>query len=128
MEEKHPYYIEKTFASWNQFKDFVDKARLEWIYRGQGNSEWALSSSLERSRFDGPIERIASIENQILEEFQRAARHYLPDRFVPRTYPPDQLHLSSKLADPLLCEKEIHEVHKRTNASDYYGMASFRLK
>lgn len=78
-------YDERTFAKWGDFKSFIDHAKLEWSYRGQGSSEWPISSSLERCSFEGPIERIASVEHQILEEFKRAAQHYLRKKFLPKT-------------------------------------------
>src|SRR5690606_14403222 len=84
MQEERPY-IEKTFTQWRKFKIFIDKSKHEWIYRNQGNSLWTLTTSLERSNNKEPIERIASIENQIVEEFKRAAKHYLPKKFLPTT-------------------------------------------
>ena len=85
MSEKSHYYKEETFSKWSDFRSFIDKSRLEWIYRAQGNSQWDISTALERFGFDGPIERIDSIEYQILEEFKRAAKHYLSPKHMPTT-------------------------------------------
>lgn len=84
MQEKLPY-IEKSLSSWSDYKAHIEKYKLEWVYRGQSNSNWPIRTSLERSRIEGPIERFESIEHQILEEFQRAAKHYLHPNDLPTT-------------------------------------------
>lgn len=69
-------YVEINLSKWSEFKELADHSRLEWIYRGQGKSEWKIGSSLERSEFYGPIERIDSIEHQLVEEFKRSFNNY----------------------------------------------------
>jgi hypothetical protein len=47
--------------------------------------KWDISTAPERFEFDGPIERIDSMEYKILEEFKRAAKHHLSPKYMPTT-------------------------------------------
>jgi hypothetical protein len=50
-----------------------------WIYRGQSDSSWALESSIERysNKFKSKPDKLLSVEGEILNQFQRAAHHYI---------------------------------------------------
>jgi FRG domain len=51
-----------------------------WAFRGQESSEWDLSTTLQRAgqQEGGTNPLLSSIEDQIVEAFQRRAHHYLP--------------------------------------------------
>jgi hypothetical protein len=73
--------------SWDDMRHLVSQMQGKWVFRGQSNSEWGLSSSLERTlpqiiqdndKKDGERQKI--IENKeklLLREFKRRAHHYI---------------------------------------------------
>lgn len=69
-------YAEINLTTWGEFKELADHSWPGWIFRGQGRSDWKITSSLERSKIDGPDERADSIEHQVIEEFKRYSKHY----------------------------------------------------
>jgi hypothetical protein len=76
-------FKEKIFNNWGDYKIFVDNCLPQWIYRGQSSSNWELSSSIERSNLQSGVENPHSLENQVIEEFQRVVCHYLPAHLIP---------------------------------------------
>lgn len=75
--------IEKDLHNWSDFKTLVDNSRIEWVFRGQSNAEWRLSTPIERSSLRSGIENLYPLENQILEEFKRVSQHYLKPNELP---------------------------------------------
>lgn len=76
------YYREKHCSSWSEFKYFVEKPDLEWIFRGQSNSIWDLSTTIERS---GTTENYSQYEIEILADFKQGAKFYLEKEMLPET-------------------------------------------
>ena len=68
--------------SWDDMRHLITKMPGKWIFRGQPNSAWGLSSSLERAL--GQINTydrrkfVESKEKLLLREFMRRAHHYIP--------------------------------------------------
>jgi hypothetical protein len=52
-----------------------------WIFRGQQDASWLLNTSLQRAGQQGQHTSLLlpKLEEQIMEEFQRRAHHFLPD-------------------------------------------------
>jgi FRG domain len=51
-----------------------------WVFRGQQDATWTLSSTLQRAASLGPISvMLTAGEDQIIEGFQRRAHHFLKD-------------------------------------------------
>jgi len=69
------YFKQIDLKSWLDFKSKVDSFKLEWIYRGQANASWDLSSSLERSSMT-EIEH--NIEEVFITEYKKAISSF-PD-------------------------------------------------
>jgi hypothetical protein len=67
-------YTTVRLQSWQEYKNFVLNFSENWAFRGQGNAEWVLNNSIERSEF---IHFYKGIEAEFLAEFQRGARNYL---------------------------------------------------
>lgn len=67
-------YTTVRLQSWQEYKYFVLNFSENWAFRGQGNAEWVLNNSIERSEF---IHLYKGIEAEFLAEFQRGARNYL---------------------------------------------------
>lgn len=67
-------YTTKRFKSWNNLRHFVSKLSEDWIFRGQANSTWDLTTSLERASF---TQKYDGIELSYLTDFQRGARNFL---------------------------------------------------
>jgi len=72
-------YIEWEVPSWREAVDVADHMH-GWLFRGQEDKEWGLTSSLERQAVDNqyPIAAIQDAEREIFDLFQRQAHHYLP--------------------------------------------------
>lgn len=69
------YVQQLDLKSWTDFKSKVDSFKLEWIYRGQANASWELSSSLERSSM---AEIKHDVEAVFIAEYRKAIRSF-PD-------------------------------------------------
>jgi hypothetical protein len=69
------YVQQIDLKSWSDFKSKVDSFKLEWIYRGQANASWELSTSLERSSL---VEIDHDVEIVLIAEYRKAIRS-LPD-------------------------------------------------
>ena len=74
--------------SWDDMRHLVSIMPGKWAFRGQSNSEWGLSSSLERAlgqiihdddtKIDDRQKVVEGKEKLILKEFKRRAHHYIP--------------------------------------------------
>jgi len=67
------YVKQVDLGSWSEFKSKIDSFRLEWIYRGQANSAWGLSASLERSSL---LEIDHEVEIALISEYKKAIRSF----------------------------------------------------
>jgi hypothetical protein len=76
------YVKQINLGSWSEFKSKIDSFRLDWIYRGQANSSWELSSSLERSSL---LEIDHEIEIVLIAEYQKAIRSFHDFNGNPKT-------------------------------------------
>ena len=78
-------YFTSAFAhTWQQLVDFSEKRFVsagQWIFRGQGNKQWSLQSSLDREieRFDIPRQDTSKLEHGLLRKFRRQCHHYITD-------------------------------------------------
>src|SRR5215831_15115280 len=55
------------------------KGRRRWVFRGQQDAEWHLTSSLERvanGRFGEPFKKLRRIESRVVREFRRHFHRY----------------------------------------------------
>jgi len=74
-----------TIHHWNEAKSlFSDLQTGEWIFRGQQNPNWNLSTSLERFCQEG--NKRAGLEEAIVREFRRTAHEYLQSEKAPERY------------------------------------------
>ena len=80
MTKRRPVAVEVRVLSWEQARR-ISRALQGWIFRGQSNASYGLSSSLERAanRSGLELKRLRHYENIVLLEFQRRAHHYLND-------------------------------------------------
>lgn len=71
-------FYEVTPKSWDDAKRIGKTLPLS-VFRGHANSEWALTTTLERAanRFNYPVEQIWKSEKYVLQAFQARAHHYL---------------------------------------------------
>lgn len=76
------YYKHIRLNRWSEFKELAEKSRLEWIFRGQSNSDWELQTTLERSNI---VEDFPEFEDELLNEFKKGVRFYLKDELEPET-------------------------------------------
>ena len=75
--------MKKQLQTWQEFKTLIaDNSQLEWIYRGQADSSWAIRSSLERS---GIMTNYDEGEERMLYEFKRVSSYYLDEKEIPTT-------------------------------------------
>ena len=44
------YYQTIECKTWYQFKELAEKSKLEWIFRGQSDSEWDLLTFAETNK------------------------------------------------------------------------------
>jgi hypothetical protein len=65
--------------SWLEARILADELSL-WVFRGQQDASWSLSTALQRGATKGNTAfLLTGIEEQIIEEFQRRAHHFLQD-------------------------------------------------
>jgi hypothetical protein len=71
-------YATTSLKSWEQGIRLM-KSLPGWIFRGQEDASWRLSSKLEREakRVGCPSNMLPLIEKGIIEDFQRRAHHYI---------------------------------------------------
>lgn len=74
------YIDEIKLSSWKDFKEIALNSKLEWIYRGQSNSRWNLSTTLERSKIQINFD---DFEKELLYEFRKGAKFYLNQTEIP---------------------------------------------
>ena len=77
---------EETVTQWKDLKEILSKlydyGRVgNWVFRGQEDYSWALSTSLERIHID--INRRVA-EEYLLYEFKGAAHHYIDFSGIPQ--------------------------------------------
>lgn len=73
----------KQLQTWQEFKTLIaDNSQLDWIYRGQADSNWNIRTSLDRS---GIMTNYDEGEQRMLFEFKRVSRHYLNESEIPTT-------------------------------------------
>jgi hypothetical protein len=70
---------EVRVSSWEQARR-ISRALHGWVFRGQSNARYGLSSTLERAakRAGVKLEFLRTYETNILQQFQRRAHHYIP--------------------------------------------------
>ena len=75
-------YTTKKLNSWSEFKEITSKLRNHWIYRGQGDASWDLSTSFERT---GLSEKHEFLEMGILSDFKSGLSIYNNNEPKPNT-------------------------------------------
>lgn len=76
------YYEQIKLKSWKEFKELVENARLEWIFRGQSNANWELQTTLERSEI---VENFPEFEDELLTDFKAGVKFYVDKEQPPIT-------------------------------------------
>lgn len=75
--EKETYFTEIKKLTWNAAKstllNYTDSK--EWIFRGQGSSEWPLATSLSRKALPKNRSR-REIEKTLIHDFRRKMHHF----------------------------------------------------
>jgi len=75
-------FIAVQAKSWDDMRHLVSRMPGKWVFRGQSNSAWGLSSSLERAlgqiNDDDRRRIVEGKEKLLLREFMRRAHHYIP--------------------------------------------------
>jgi len=84
---KPDIFCEYKTSSWEELRK-IGLMLEGWVFRGQSNAQWNLTTTLERlaSYLSLDIREIALLESEIVKQFQRRARHYTD--YLPR---PDNL-------------------------------------
>jgi hypothetical protein len=76
---KHTTALTLRINSWHEARILADELSL-WVFRGQEDATWSLSTALQRGATgENAKALITKIEEQIIEEFQRRAHHFLLD-------------------------------------------------
>jgi hypothetical protein len=75
------YLSSEPAHNWDQVNDFYERVPQkagQWIFRGQGNSDGGLKSSLERQLETLGIDPSTAynVENGLLRRFKRQCHHY----------------------------------------------------
>lgn len=66
-------------SNWHDARLLADELQ-GWTFRGQEDASWALSTKLQRAALPGRGSiMLTGAEEQIIEQFQRRAHHFLPD-------------------------------------------------
>lgn len=73
-------FHKKKITSWNSFRRFFSNFTQDWAFRGQSNSSWNLTTSLERTSF---YKKYEFIELAYLAEFKRGAKNFLTGLTLP---------------------------------------------
>lgn len=73
-----PAFISWTPSSWREAVE-VAEGMHGWLFRGQEDNKWGLTSSLERiaDSYGCPADTLSEQEEEILNQFKRQAGHYL---------------------------------------------------
>lgn len=72
-------YNEYTLSTIDECRKANDKLTGNWIFRGQRNSDWRLTTSFERmiGKLCTDKKKYARIEAELIRDFQRRAHHYI---------------------------------------------------
>jgi hypothetical protein len=80
-------YQDFEVSSWNAFErkisELTEEARkpgLRWIFRGEGSTNYRMSTSLEREAksLGQSVSSLPSLEERMIREFRRRLHHYTP--------------------------------------------------
>ncbi|MGA2402720.1 MAG: FRG domain-containing protein [Syntrophobacteraceae bacterium] len=71
-----------TIDKWKEAQHFtlaLSQLPSQWIFRGQGDATWELSTSLQRAAEDYKVanDLLPQIKRKILDDFKRTAHHFL---------------------------------------------------
>ena len=72
---------EIVVEGWPRLLEELDDFDAHWLFRGQGNAEWDLKSSLERATLT--YQSRSAAEYTLLHEFKRRAHNYLAQQQLP---------------------------------------------
>lgn len=66
---------------YREFDELHNDSNHEWIFRGEPESDYPLSTTIERVRkqFDIPWKKLPKLEDYLLRHFKRRAHHYVVD-------------------------------------------------
>ena len=80
MHHEENTFCEFTPSSWKEARELALNL-CYWVFRGQSDSEWKLTTTLERAALYSSCEqrKIPHIEQHILIQFQRRASQYIND-------------------------------------------------
>ncbi len=80
MHHQENTFCEYTPSSWKEARELA-LALCNWVFRGQSDSGWKLTTTLERAAQYGECDqtKIPHIEKYILNQFQRRASQYIKD-------------------------------------------------
>lgn len=67
-------------SRWTDARQHLQNLGSEWIFRGQRESAWGLTTSLEREALGESSE---AVEQKMLRECRRRAHHFLPSHHLP---------------------------------------------
>jgi len=81
------FYSSENAHNWEQLHNFHEnrlKGGAQWVFRGQGNHSWGLTSSLERQVTNLGLDQsdAPDIERGLLRRFKRQCHQYVDS--VPR--------------------------------------------
>lgn len=81
MTKPSPVFQAIRIDSWDEAVKLLRQLPRRWVFRGQSDSDWSLTTTLERaaSRLRCAPEARAEREDWIVTEFQRRAHSYLSD-------------------------------------------------
>lgn len=82
-----PYHV-KNVASWADAKALFDSLQGAWVFRGQGDARFTLSTLLERRILDKACdnytpEQLLALEHALTKKFKRGASIYYTDTSAP---------------------------------------------
>src|SRR5688572_18410364 len=75
--------------TWDEARSVLREFGSDWIFRGQQEASWELTTSLERERFRS----FEVAEAAMLNECRRRAHHFLPPHHLPPDHTLDWLAL-----------------------------------
>jgi hypothetical protein len=78
------FFDSRTVRTWRELtalQNWLERRRVQWLFRGQGTYAWGLQTSLERAVKNLAPKGVSRlvIEGALLRRFQRQAHHYLAD-------------------------------------------------
>jgi hypothetical protein len=74
--------------TWRDARILADDLSL-WVFRGQENAEWDLSTGIQRAGTLGKEQSaiLTNIESQVIHDFQRRAAHFITPLPAPEEVP-----------------------------------------